>query len=117
MAGRAGGMAKAVDAGATLGPGGATCGDGGAIGVAGGGARGAAVILLGLFEPGGSGGVRAKGGLGRGAGAYGVGAGTIGCTAMDCVGGGSGVATMLAEYPPEDAACGGNTSTVPEKIV
>ena len=33
------------------------------------------------------------------------------------LGGGSGVATILAEYPPEDAACGGSTSTVPEKIV
>jgi len=82
-----------------------------------GGAKGAVVILLGLLEPGGSGGARGEGGLGRAAGTDGVGAGTIVCTAAACVGGGSGVATMLAEYPPEDAACGGSTSTVPEKIV
>ena len=53
--------------------------------------------------------------LGRAAGADGV-AGIAGCAAA-WLGGGSGVATMLAEYPPEDAACGGSTSTVPEKIV
>lgn len=79
-----------------------------------GGAKGATVILLGLLEPGGA---RGEGGLGRAAGTDGVGAGTIVCAATACVGGGSGVATMLAEYPPEDAACGGSTSTVPEKIV
>jgi len=51
-----------------------------------------------------------------GTGASGVGEGAAADPAT-CPGGGNGVPTMLAEYPMEDAACGGSTSTVPEKIV
>src|SRR5215472_9478350 len=107
------GCTVTVAGGGALGPDACACWAGAVT--LGGGTNGAAVIPL---EPpadcGGDG--RAVGG---GPGSLGVDAAETGGSTCPAVwlGGGSGVATMLAEYPPEEAACGGSTSTVPEKIV